>query len=274
MATQAEIRQFAAELDAAAILSVADLVRELRDLPRLTPKEAARLVREVVRDVATEHGGTAAAVAADWYDELRFLAVSAAVPAFTATIAPDFVPDELIEEALAWALAPLFDPNLNPADALPRIAAKTQALVRGAGRRTIERNAAGDPVGTKYARHAQPDACAFCRMLATRGTTTADGFTLGTLFNTAESAVRVTGDVNEDGQMIRGPRGSQELGDKYHDDCRCTAVPVFPGANYEPADYVSAWQSEYAKAAAEAGGTRRGDVSALLAAWRELYGTR
>lgn len=274
MATQAEIRQFASELDAAAILAVADLVRELADLPKLTPKQAAALVREVVPVIATEHGGTAAGVAADWYDELRFIAVSAAAPAFTAVIAPDFVPDELIEQALAWALAPMFDPNLNPADTLSRVAFKTQTLVRGAGRSTIELNAAGDPVGTKYARHAQPDACAFCRMLATRGTTTADGFTLGTLFNTAESAVTVTGEVNPDGQMIRGPRGSQELGDKYHDNCRCTAVPVFPGADYEPADYVADWQAEYAKAAAEAGGIRRADVAALLAAWRELYGTR
>lgn len=273
MATQAEIRAFTAELDAAAILAVADLVRELRDLPQMTPRQAAALVREVVPVVAVEHGGTAAVVAADWYDELRYLALGVAAPAFTATIAPDFVPDELIEEALAWALAPLFDPNLNPADALPRIAGKTQSLVRGAGRRTIERNADGDPVGTQYARHAQPDACSFCRMLATRGTTLPDGTRLGTLFNTRSSAERVTGEVNEDGQTIRGPRGSQQLGEKYHDNCRCTAIPVFPGRTYEPADYVSEWQREY-QAAAAATGTTRADVSALLATWRELYGTR
>jgi hypothetical protein len=272
VATQAEIRQFQTELQAVSTLAVADLVRELRDITGMSPARAAAVVREVVPVIVAENGELAGAVAADFYDELRFLAVGAGATAFTATIAPDYVPDELVAEALAWALAPLFDDKHDPQDALVRLADKTQTLVLGGGRRTIEHNAAGDPVGTRYARHAQPDACAFCRMLATRGTVLPDGTVLGTLFLTPESAERVTGDVNEDGQMVRGPRGTQALGETYHDNCRCTAVPVFPGDTYEPAAYIGQFQQEYLTAAAV--GTTRADVSKLLANWRDLYGTR
>lgn len=40
-------------------------------------------------------------------------------------------------------------------------------------------------------------------------------------------------------------RGEQKLGDKYHDNCHCIAVPVRDGDSYEAPDYVNTWEQNY-----------------------------
>ena len=162
----------------------------------------------------------------------------------------------------------------------------------------------GDPVilsepntalGTMWARHASANACGFCRMLATRKA----------VYRSKESAERVTGrgiDLTQTdhrniamGLMTRDEalarrsvyrstgqaarlgkqvgdkrksgrtRGLQKLGDKFHDHCRCLAVPVRPGASYEPAPYVEQWEKDY-QAASKAipDGTDSRDVPRLI----------
>ena len=111
-----------------------------------------------------------------------------------------------------------------------------------ASRQTVIVNAAHEP-GTRYARYASPTACAFCRMLATR-TTEADG-----LYFSKQSATRVVG---------RGgrPRGTQAIGDRFHDNCKCVAVAIRPGDTYEPPEFVAKWDKEYKAAAANGGGVK------------------
>lgn len=162
----------------------------------------------------------------------------------------------------------------------------------------------GDPViltdpntalGTMWARHASANACGFCRMLATRKA----------VYRSKESAERVTGrgvDLTQvdlrniaAGVMTREEalarrsvyrsvghaqrqgkqvgdrrasgrtRGMQKLGDKFHDHCRCLAVPVRPGASYDPPDYVQQWEKDYQAAwDAVPAGTDSRDVPKLI----------
>lgn len=265
MVTLAEQLDYQADVNAVTVLAVASLVDELGSLSSAAPKEAASLVRATVPLIVAEFGAQAAAIAADFYDETRFAALGASAGIYTATLAPE-APEDVVQGALGYALQPLFAPAVPDFEtAFRRIAAKTQLLTSEAGRDTIVRNAEGDPAGTRYARHASANACAFCRMLATRGEA----------YRSRSAAESVVGEFNPETGSSRRLRtgGTRPLGEKYHDNCRCIAVPIFPGDTYEMAPYVADWAKQY-EAVAKATGTKRSDLNALLATWRELYGAR
>jgi hypothetical protein len=191
--------------------------------------------------------------------------------------------DDAVQDELRWVLAPLFPPAdendtlFNLADALTeslsRMGNKLQLLVGDQYRDTIGINAADDPMGgVLYARHASANACAFCRLMATRGA----------VYHTAEAdengvlRVVVTGEVDPQdiARRIRGPRGERGEGEKFHDNCKCIAVPVFPGDTLQEAPYVAQWREDYAAAAAAAGGTGRAELKDILAHMRENTGAR
>jgi hypothetical protein len=111
-----------------------------------------------------------------------------------------------------------------------RLAGAAQKWVYDASRDTVVENA--DAEGVTWARHAQPGACAFCRLLATRED----------VYHSAKSATTVIGRAG-------GARGTRKMGDKYHDFCRCKAVPVRAGTVYVPDAYVADWAQEYEDAA-------------------------
>ncbi|MFG1794139.1 hypothetical protein [Nocardia sp. NPDC049149] len=130
---------------------------------------------------------------------------------------------------------------------LARLEGATQRYVTSAARDTITENA--DREGVRWVRHAQSDACAFCRMLASRGPE----------YLTQESADVVVG--------RRGrPRGKRKLGEQYHDFCQCEPVAVRAGDSYTPPDYAADWELQYFKAVAEVGNS--GNTKAILAAMR------
>jgi hypothetical protein len=85
-----------------------------------------------------------------------------------------------------------------------------------------------DRENVRYARQASEDACAFCRVLATGLTATSH------LYHSAESATEVT-----------EHSASRDIGQPYHTNCRCQAVPVGPGEDYWPPNYVEQWQADY-----------------------------
>ena len=162
----------------------------------------------------------------------------------------------------------------------------------------------GDPVllddpskalGTMWARHASANACGFCRMLATRKAayrskesaervtgrgvdlTQADHRNIAMGLMTREGALsrrsvyRSAGQAARQGKQVGDKRksgrtrGIQKLGDKFHDHCRCLAVPVRPGSRYEPPDYVQQWEKDYqAASGAIPDGTDYQDVPKLI----------
>lgn len=177
--------------------------------------------------------GAASNVSAQWYSQLaphlNFAAERAPLP-----------PVEMLQANARWALKTAdtavktaepqlktAEPQLKTADPAEAIKGTTERHVYNASRDTIKHNASREHV--RYARQASETACAFCRMLATRQT----------LYMTEQSAIRVTGGRSGT------PRGTRKLGDKFHDDCHCTFVPIRPGMTYVPPDYVEDWKREY-----------------------------
>lgn len=214
------------------------LVEAWRSLS-LVDVEFAAMMTATFQEVAVAYSGVAADLAATWYVE------SAPLIPYTPTVAPPPSVEALTKSA-QWAL------GADGEHALNRMSGTLQRTVFDGARDTITLNV--EIEGARWVRHARPDACSFCRLLATRHDNKRYWY------KTATSAIDVVGR----GGRARGKRAAGSRG--FHDHCRCIAVEVREGQEYTPPDYVQAWDDEYAKARANAG---RGDMKSILSAWRE-----
>jgi len=208
------------------------LVRDVRGLRRLILP--ARL-RESVPDwlaamnaVVAQYARTSAALAADFYDGQR---EAAGVPGpFTVPVA-DPPPEERTEASLRWATKDLWprdpdDPATTDAQRQPMAARLdaaevkaeqvAQKLVADTGRGTVQEAVRRDGQATAWARSAARGACAFCKLLASRGAV----------------YKRDTADF------------------RAHDGCHCGVVPVFKGQRFELSDHAKEWERIYREFAA------------------------
>lgn len=161
----------------------------------------------------------------------------------------DAVPVEQVEATLRWAAHDVWTP---PAPALEvpvaerrafsaeiaerllaRAGSRTEAavgrLVLDAGRRTIVEAVDQDPDARGWYRSALPTACAFCRLMASRGATYRSRGTAGA-------------DANDDftgGGIF-----------KYHNDCACVAMPVLRGDTFTLSPEATEWDRIYYEYAA------------------------
>lgn len=234
------------------------------------------ILREAFPHIIHSHADAAAQVTAQWYDELS------PRTDFRATPKVD-LPPERIEKTINWALhaptqqsaqqsavptpalrdatvdlVPAEAPPRKPPDdvVLSRLASSSQRMVFDASRDTVISN--GEKQKVKFARYASANACAFCRLMATRGP----------VYNTEQSATTVVGKHGI-------PTGTRQLGQKYHDACRCVAVPVPEGQTYEPPDYIQNWQTEYEQARSDVFDSRDAmTASNILAAMRRNTGAK
>ncbi|MFE7717494.1 hypothetical protein ACFU44_00405 [Nocardia rhizosphaerihabitans] len=218
------------------------MVGELEDVWKVGQDEDSSTFRQFVSDaypqVVTPYSGIASDLAADYYGSYAPVG-STYVP----VVAPP-PPLEKLTVSSSWALS-----QGSPFSALVGSAQRT---LFGSARTTVELNADLDPQGG-YARYASANACRFCQMLATRGA----------VYASEKAATKVSGRGRTD--YIRG---SQKHGEKFHDWCRCIAVPVRPGRHYEPPPYVEQWSADYEQAAQLAG--TKSDLNSLMAAYRQM----
>ena len=268
-----------------------DMIRLWDAAGRFDDIDFANFVVDAFPDLANGAHQLAAEVSATLFEE--------DFPAITAVPAPALPQDQLRSSA-QWAL------GADGTDALTRLGGTLQRAVFDGDRQTTVWNAEAN--GMRWIRQAQPGACAFCRLLATRTT-------FDSTYRTEEAALRVAGrSVNlsvadrrmiASGQMTREealarrdqmfltyqigakkgsprgrrPRGSRPLGEKYHDDCNCTAKAIPVGREpmdvlaLEEPDYavaVEQWRNEYEKASdtANPNDFGSGETKAILREWR------
>lgn len=263
-----------------------DLIRLWDAANRFDDTDFFRYISEAFPDIAIGYNQIAADYAASWfeYDFPDLRAVPAEPP-----------PAEQFTKSAQWAL------GADGRKALDRLNGTMQRAIYDGDRDTTVANATAN--GMRWIRVAQPDACAFCRLLATRTT-------YESTYRSEESALRVVGrSVNlsigdrrqiASGQMTREEalarrdqmqltyqigsrkgtprgrrtRGSRPFGEKYHDDCNCVAkaIPVGMDAldvlyeeSPEYAASVDMWNTEYKKARAN---SESSDPKKILAEWR------
>lgn len=247
MPTQAEVEQHRDAVASLVVLAQADLASTMADVDLENARQVAAVVRDLFPALAELYVPAVSAVAADWYDDLRAEAAVASTFAAEVLAQPDA---DNLQDAIGDMLAPLFTAERPTAQqTVNRLDGLAETLVGTVDRQTVQANAAGDPARPVYARHASANACTFCQMLATRG---AD-------YASKQSALRV----------VLG-RGTRKLGEKFHDWCRCTAVPEWQPGTYEEAPYVATWREAYKDATKELGGAL--DTKAILAHMREALG--
>lgn len=236
----------------------------------LASKEFAAYMIEAFPDLATEYAALAAEVAAAWYAEslstTLFVPVPGPLPAA-----------EALTKSAQWALGG------SGMIGLDRLQGTLQRSTWDAARQTIFTNT--DEEGGRWARHASANACAFCALMASRGAVyTSEEAALkvvgrGKEMSLADRRARAAGRTRVNGHTAAGgmkTRGTQALGDKYHDFCHCIAIEERPGQKYEPPDYVQKWDEAYILASRET--KKKGrygaiDTKAVLAHMRENLGS-
>ncbi|MGW7327487.1 VG15 protein [Streptomyces sp. NPDC054840] len=203
------------------------LTRDMRGLRRLIiPSRLAESVPEwitAVRALVEQYGAASASLSADYYEAER---VAAAVTGrFTVPLVGP-PPEEQVENSLRWATKDLWerDPEdpatteaqLEPMDirleqAEKKAEAVAQKLVADQGRGTVQEAVRQDRQATAWARAAALGACAFCKMLASRGIV-----------------------YKQDTAGFRS-----------HDGCHCGVIPVFKGQKFELSAHAREWERIY-----------------------------
>ena len=214
------------------------LLRDLRTLRRLiNPRRLQATVPPWIEAVAAlvgQYAEVSAALAADFYDGQR---ADADVPGgFTARLA-DPPPGEQVDASMRWATKDVWDRDADvatPAQLAPLEVRLDQAqkkaegavdrLVLSVGRETVRQAVHQDRGAIGYARAAALGACAFCKLMSSRGM----------VYATADTAGR---EANE-----------RFLGDgaaKYHNWCSCSIVPVFRGQRFQLSPHAARWDEIY-----------------------------
>ena len=208
------------------------LVRDVRKLRRLIiPSRLQATVPEwilAVQALVGEYGNASATAAADYYEAER---VAAAVTGRFTVPLLDPPPDAQVDSGLRWATKDLWprdpeDPKTTEVQKLPleqrldaaekKAEAVAQKLVIDQGRGTVQGAVRQDRMAVGYARAAALGACAFCRLIASRGM----------VFKQDTAGFRA------------------------HDGCNCAVVPVFRGQRFELSAHAAEWDRLYREYAA------------------------
>lgn len=233
MATLAEAEAHRSSVEDVATIAVAQLLAEWPNLPLDDPLALSAPLGDLLAELIQDFAAATAALGADWYDELR---EASEVPGlYVADLADEVSLDRILSSA-DWAAGGAW---VDEQKALRDASAFLERIVAEGDRDTIDLNVGRDPASPRYARYASADACAFCALNATRGP----------VFRTEDAA-----------------------GNKYHDHCRCIAVPVWDRADYDEAPYVADWRKAYYAATKALG--RGADPKAILAHMRQHAGLR
>ncbi|MFD5137459.1 hypothetical protein ACFWMX_14655 [Streptomyces sp. NPDC058378] len=181
-----------------------------------------------VRALVDQYGAASTSLAADYYEAER---VAAAVTGRFTVPLLDPPPDEQVDSSLRWATKDIWerdpeDPATTDAQREPltvrlgqaekKAEAVAQKLVTDQGRGTVQAAVRQDRQATAWARAAALGACAFCKLLATRGAV-----------------------YKQDTADFRA-----------HDGCHCGVVPVFRGQRFELSDHAREWERLYREFAA------------------------
>ena len=212
------------------------LVRDVRGLRRLIIPSRLRASMPdwfaAVQAVVDQYAQASAGLGAEFYDAQR---EAAGVPGLFTVPVVDPPPGEKTEASLRWAAKDVWERDPEQATAAQRepldirlVQAEKKAelvaqkLVADTGRSTVLEAVRQDPQARAWARSAALGACAFCKMLASRGSVFA----------------------------------RDTVGFRAHDGCHCGAIPVFRGQTFEPSPQAREWARLYDEYAAGHSGSQ------------------
>lgn len=276
MATKSDIEQYQNVIDGLSTVAFAQIKALLESLANPNPIQFRDALLATYPELMGPFMSAASEVAAEWYMQLRS---QAGITRPFVARPGDGAPIEKLNAGLRYSLSPLFRPaEFIGSGVLSLLAGFSQKIIAGVGRDTIAGNAFRDPVRTGFARIPRAGACAFCSMLASRGAVYSSAEAAGAVVGRGVDASVTAGKVGGQGRGVK-IRGSQNLGNRYHDNCRCVAAPVFPGADNSYAKETQEFFTKQYSELESADGSIRPQGEALtlkgvLADWRFTHGTK
>lgn len=199
----AAVLAFKRQRDDVAALAYEEVLRFWRTLDVSDPVGVVRALEAFIPEVVQAYGDVGAAIAADFYDDLRDNAPGVR-RAYRARLG-DAVPIEQARASTRWAASTYVKGTTGPEQALANVLSITQRLTLAPSRETVRVNAERDPEAKGWARYASADGCRFCRFLAGRGEVYS-------------------------GETVRFAA---------HDSCGCVAVPAWGGKAASALQYVA-----------------------------------
>lgn len=145
-------------------LATRDLQAFWSSLDLSRPEAARDALLRFVPALTAQYGEAAAAVAADFYDDLR--AAEPVRPGFRARMA-DPVSTDVVAARTRFGAQHLFTDD--PPQMLVFLSSAVTKYVLQPGRATIVQSTQADPAASGWHRETRPGACDFCRLLAGRG---------------------------------------------------------------------------------------------------------
>lgn len=238
MPTRADVERLRAANREIARFLRTDLEQFWGSLDLGDPTAARWALLEYMPVLVERYGEIAAAVSAEWYDEMR--AAAGAYGTYRALPAPHVIVEQ-VRRATGWAARNIIDADRTLSD----LSGASTRIALQVGRETISSNARRE--GVRWARIPTGDeTCAFCLMLASRGFA----------YHSEADAQR---------------RGARQLHDKYHDWCDCVPTPSWSrdGEHIEGYDPDALYRI-YERARGDI--SNANDVSGVLSRLRQQQG--
>ena len=212
-------------LESLSTAALADLRALLSGLEDLSPERSKAILFEAFPEVFNPYAAASSDVSASFYEEVRELA---GVKGSFAAEALDTVESDRWGALVGAGTQPRMLEQGASNLMFTFLSGGLTSILSTVAADTIYGNAQKDPVTTRFQRVPKVGCCGFCGMLASRG---AD-------YDSEESALRVVGrgvpvhrtkgKRGGQGKGIRH-RGSQAVGEKFHDHCKCRTVQVYEG---------------------------------------------
>ena len=223
--------------------------RLMPDLEGLSQGEAGGVIRQIAESTTLTFGNTSTNAAVQSYMDLSLSALDELLK--TASELPDKGEALRIARGLVWArdfkpatvaVRPVIERNIEPIigqamkefmigrypDASVALEKGVSRLVANIYRDTMATNSYNDKNAVGYQRVASPLACSFCMVVALNQYTTFD-----------------------------------ESGG-YHDNCSCSAVPIFRGVSSFRPDYYDQFEADYFQGRDDAGTSSTSDILAAI----------
>lgn len=145
-------------------LAQREIDRTWLGISSLSPVDAKELIADLALDLVDTFGPIAAALAADFYEEVR---LDEGIQSPHSVIVANAPVAEKVASSAFWASQPLFDGK--PIAARARLLGAVQRHVQQAGRDTLFQNGDNDRARPRWARRPDGNPCKWCSMLASRG---------------------------------------------------------------------------------------------------------
>lgn len=227
MTTRADVNRLASANRRLVAMAQRDLAQLFASFDLSSPERVRDALLEVTPILVREYGDLAAAVTAEWYEEVR-AASAAGRSAYVAQTAAG-VDSAKVGGAVRWAAGDLFGDD--PAQTLSSLNGAMQRYISYSSRETVRQNVERDPERPRFARvPSSAHTCAFCSILASRGF----------VYHSEASA---------------GDSALKGFGDDFHDDCKCQIVPEWDSLTHHIEGYnPDALYAQYREAREAAGG--------------------